>query len=72
MFLVDEKSFVAQKQNHGKEVVMPAAFNRCVANGGKVRTKDLGGGRYQYICIFKGEVYPGEVHRKSKKRKQKK
>ena len=51
---------------------MPAAFNRCVANGGKVRTKDLGGGRYQYICIFKGEVYPGEVHRKSKKRKQKK
>lgn len=43
---------------------MPAGFERCVREGGKVRTKTLSKGRYQYICIKDNEVYPGEIHKK--------
>lgn len=46
---------------------MPAAFNRCVARGGKVRTKKLKGGKYMPICYIDGKSYPGEVHSKKKK-----
>lgn len=47
---------------------MPEAFERCVRQGGKVRTRSLSGGRYQKICILNGKVYPGEVHRKKSDR----
>lgn len=53
---------------------MPADFKRCVRNGGKVRTKDLGNGKYMHICYDKnGKSYPGEVlTRKKSKSKDKK
>lgn len=50
---------------------MPAAFNRCVSKGGRIRTKKLSGGRYQPICYLEGKAYPGEIHTRSKKRKKK-
>jgi len=33
---------------------MPAAFERCRENGGKIRTKTLPDGKYMHICIPKG------------------
>lgn len=46
---------------------MPAAFNKCVKKGGRVRTKKLSGQRYIHLCFSKGKSYAGEV----KKRKSK-
>jgi len=43
---------------------MPEAFERCRANGGKIRTKKLSGNRYMRICYHNGKSYPGEVHHK--------
>jgi hypothetical protein len=40
---------------------MPQAFNECIKNGGKVRTKQLGKGKYMHICFLKGKSYAGEV-----------
>ena len=41
---------------------MPADFEQCVANGGRVRTKSLSDGRYVKICYVNGKSYAGEVH----------
>ena len=46
---------------------MPAGFDRCVKNGGRVRTKKLSGGRYMHICFLNGKSYAGEVKIKKKK-----
>ncbi len=46
---------------------MPKEFDRCVKNGGKVRTKKLKGGKYMPICYLKGKSYAGEVHTKKEK-----
>lgn len=43
---------------------MPKAFEDCVKNGGKVRTKSLPDGRYQRICIINGKTHAGEVRKK--------
>ena len=43
---------------------MPAAFEKCVKDGGKVRTKDLGKGKYMHICFIGGKSYPGYVKTK--------
>lgn len=43
---------------------MPADFERCQANGGKIRTKTLSGGKYMHICILNGKTYAGEVKKK--------
>jgi hypothetical protein len=40
---------------------MPKAFEDCVKNGGRVRTKTLSGGRYMHICFLDGKSYAGEV-----------
>jgi len=40
---------------------MPADFNKCVKNGGRVRTKKLSGGRYIHLCFLNGKSYAGEV-----------
>lgn len=40
---------------------MPKAFDDCVKNGGKVRTKKLGGMKYMHICFINGKSYAGEV-----------
>jgi len=45
---------------------MPADFDRCVKNGGRVRTKSLKGGKYMHICFLKGKSYAGEVKTKEK------
>jgi len=47
---------------------MPAEFERCVRNGGRVRTKSLSDNRYIKICYLNGKSYAGETHeRKSAK-----
>jgi len=43
---------------------MPAAFEHCVAAGGRVRTKTLGSGQYIRICYAGGKSYAGETHRR--------
>jgi len=45
---------------------MPAGFDKCVRDGGRVRTKKLKGGKYMKICFLKGKSYAGEVHKKEK------
>ena len=47
---------------------MPAAFDRCRREGGKIRTKPLKGGKYMHICIPKGggASVGGEVKTKQK------
>lgn len=50
---------------------MPAGFDRCVKNGGRVRTKKLSGGRYMHICRLNGKSYAGEIHTKKKVKKKK-
>ncbi len=40
---------------------MPAAFEKCVREGGRVRTKKLSDGRYIHICFKGGKSYAGEV-----------
>ena len=49
---------------------MPIEFEKCRANGGKIRTKSLPGGKYIHICIpsggGKGSSIAGEVKTKQK------
>jgi len=44
---------------------MPAAFNKCRAGGGKIRTKRVSRTHYMRICIPKGggSSVAGETHR---------
>lgn len=46
---------------------MPAAFDRCVKGGGRVRTKDVNKTQYIHICYPKGGGSP--VHGEVKTRK---
>jgi hypothetical protein len=46
---------------------MPADFERCVAKGGRVRTKKLSKNRYMRICFLDKKSYAGEVKKKKKK-----
>lgn len=41
---------------------MPAAFEKCVKAGGRVRRKTLSDGRYINICYKDGKSHAGEVH----------
>ena len=44
---------------------MPADFEKCVAEGGRVRTIKVGKGKYMRICYDKvGKSHSGEVHQK--------
>lgn len=43
---------------------MPKPFYDCVRDGGKVKTRDLGDGKYIHICFLNGKSYPGEVKMK--------
>ena len=45
---------------------MPIAFNKCVKQGGRVRTKSLSENRYMHICFLNGKSYAGEVKTKEK------
>jgi len=51
---------------------MPKEFVKCVRNGGKVKTKDLGNNKYMHICYDKdGNSHAGEVLLKKKPKKKK-
>ncbi len=52
---------------------MPADFDKCVAEGGRVRRKTLSDGRYINICFPKdgGPGIAGEVHEKAGERLKK-
>lgn len=44
---------------------MPADFDKCRAEGGKIRTKDLGHGNYMHVCIDKaGKTHAGEIKKR--------
>ena len=43
---------------------MPQAFDNCVSGGGRVRTKDVGDGKYMHICFLNGKSVAGEVKTK--------
>ena len=52
---------------------MPADFEKCVADGGRVRTVSgpnkehgLGEGEYVKYCYKDGKSFRGEVHKKKK------
>lgn len=49
------------------ELSMPEAFDKCVRDGGRVRTRKLKGGKYIHICFLKGKSYAGEVKKSEKK-----
>jgi len=40
---------------------MPADFNKCVKEGGRVRTKKVGQDKYLHICFKDGKSYAGDV-----------
>ena len=50
---------------------MPADFDKCVKEGGRVRTMKVKGGRFMRICFDKqGKSHAGEVkHRKGEETK---
>ena len=43
---------------------MPAGFEKCEREGGKIRRKTLSDGRYINICYKDGKSFAGEVHEK--------
>ena len=47
---------------------MPRPFERCVELGGRVRTKELGDGKYMHICYKGGKSYVGYVKTKEEKK----
>jgi hypothetical protein len=42
----------------------PQAFENCVKNGGRVRTKDVNATQYIHICFKDGKSFSGEVKTK--------
>ena len=46
---------------------MPAGFERCVKQGGRVRTIVPKKGKYLHVCYLDGKAYRGEVKTKRKK-----
>jgi hypothetical protein len=51
---------------------MPKDFERCVKEGGRVRTITLPGGKYMHICYDRqGKSHAGEVKVKKSARKKK-
>lgn len=45
---------------------MPADFEQCVKEGGRVRSKRLDNKRYIKLCFKDGKSYEGEVHQYKK------
>lgn len=45
---------------------MPADFEMCVKNGGKVRTKRMSKSTYAHMCILNGKVHMGETKKYKK------
>lgn len=40
---------------------MPAGFDKCRSNGGRIRTEQVGDGQYRHVCYLDGKRYPGYV-----------
>lgn len=40
---------------------MPADFDKCRSNGGKIRTKKLNRTQYAHVCIHAGKTHMGEI-----------
>lgn len=51
---------------------MPANFDKCVNDGGRVRTKELPNNKYMHICFKDGKSYEGYVKTKKSPKKAKK
>lgn len=45
---------------------MPANFDKCIKNGGKVITKTVNKNQYIHICYINGQSFSGEVKTKVK------
>lgn len=46
---------------------MPRDFDKCQAEGGRIRTVTLKGGKYLHVCYDKeGKAHSGETHTKKK------
>jgi len=43
---------------------MPAGFDKCRADGGRIRTEKVGKTRYRHVCWLGNKRYPGEVKTK--------
>ncbi len=40
---------------------MPAAFSKCVKDGGSVRTIKVGKDKFKHICFIDGKSFAGET-----------
>jgi hypothetical protein len=40
---------------------MPAEFDKCIKDGGKVITKKVNSKQYMHVCFINGKSYAGEV-----------
>jgi hypothetical protein len=45
---------------------MPAGFDKCVEQGGYIRTIQKKGGKYQRTCSIKGKIFKSEIKKKKK------
>jgi hypothetical protein len=43
---------------------MPEAFDKCVAAGGRIRTKSMGNGKYKHVCYLGKKAYSGYIKTK--------
>lgn len=43
---------------------MPANFDKCIKDGGRVTTKNLYGSKYVHVCSINGKSYSGDVKTK--------
>ena len=43
---------------------MPVAFEKCVAGGGRVRTKTLSGRKFMHVCFKGDQSFAGHVKTK--------
>lgn len=46
---------------------MPAGFEKCRREGGKIRTESHGD-TYRHVCYLRGKRYPGELKHKQSPR----
>jgi len=59
-----------EKNMMAEEGMMPEGFDKCVKEGGRVRTMKLNGGRHMRICYDKsGKSHAGEVRQGKEEKK---
>lgn len=50
---------------------MPEAFLKCIKDGGKVFTINIGKDKYRHGCSLHGKTYYGEIKKEKKKETKK-